>query len=285
MSDEWLIDRLACPLCGGAVDAMVACEGCGDPTLACEECGEQYETEEGIYDFVRSEKQEIDRISDELAGEIDSEGIEAIQQEIQESETDEVRRAQAEIGEAFGERLETLEGATVELATGVEGLAPQLAAKPEVESVATDISIDTLEILRERLGSRTPRAFVACDARNLPFRTGSFDVVVTSGGFNNVAYPSRALDEAARVLDDGRLLSLNLFVDADSATAEKAAEFDVETAYVQSAFERAATQAGFEIETVELSEPATGAATPYDLLPVGDDDVRYGLVELGVANR
>ncbi len=76
--------------------------------------------------------------------------------------------------------------------------------------VLTDINAAMLGVGRDRLlddGLALPTA--VCDAENLPFASGGFDLVSVAFGLRNMTHKERALAEMARVLrDGGRLLVL-----------------------------------------------------------------------------
>lgn len=57
---------------------------------------------------------------------------------------------------------------------------------------------------------RIPMEFVLADATRLPFRAGTFDIVLNYGAVNGISDPQRALDEMARVARRGGLV---LFLD------------------------------------------------------------------------
>ncbi|AGX86342.1 class I SAM-dependent methyltransferase [Candidatus Symbiobacter mobilis] len=100
----------------------------------------------------------------------------------------------------------------LDIAAGTGDLTRAFADKvgQSGQVVHTDINESMLRLGRDRLtdaGHWLPT--VVCDAENLPFATGHFDVVCVAFGLRNMTHPDRALAEMHRVLrDGGRLLVL-----------------------------------------------------------------------------
>ena len=68
--------------------------------------------------------------------------------------------------------------------------------------VLADISTPLLELAEKRFdhyGVAQPGAFVTCDAEKLPFRSGSFDLVIGYEGIHHCLVPQAALQEILRV--------------------------------------------------------------------------------------
>ncbi|MBM3237114.1 class I SAM-dependent methyltransferase [Candidatus Poribacteria bacterium] len=84
---------------------------------------------------------------------------------------------------------------------GGNGLAARLLNQLEYHIISTDISLfflkDTQEWNNEKLN------YAVCDALDLPFKTGSFDVVCSSELIEHVLDAERALAEMARVVKKG----------------------------------------------------------------------------------
>jgi len=104
-----------------------------------------------------------------------------------------------------GDRVLDIAGGTGDLALA---FAKQVGASGEV--VHTDINEAMLRTGRDRL---IDRGFVlptvVCDAEQLPFADGYFDLVSVAFGLRNMTHKERAIAEMARVLKDGgRLLVL-----------------------------------------------------------------------------
>ncbi len=104
-----------------------------------------------------------------------------------------------------GDRVLDIAGGTGDLALA---FAKQVGASGEV--VHTDINEAMLRTGRDRLidrGFALPT--VVCDAEQLPFADGHFDLVSVAFGLRNMTHKERAIAEMARVLKDGgRLLVL-----------------------------------------------------------------------------
>lgn len=100
----------------------------------------------------------------------------------------------------------------LDIAGGTGDLARAFARKvgPSGTVVHTDINEAMLRQGRDRLldeGLALPTTL--CDAENLPFASGSFDLVTVAFGLRNMTHKERALAEMARVLrDGGKLLVL-----------------------------------------------------------------------------
>jgi demethylmenaquinone methyltransferase / 2-methoxy-6-polyprenyl-1,4-benzoquinol methylase len=100
----------------------------------------------------------------------------------------------------------------LDLAAGTGDLTQSFArqAGPQGLVVHTDINLSMLEAGRDRLidkGLNLPS--LACDAEQLPFADGSFDLVSVAFGLRNMTHKDRALAEMNRVLrTGGRLLVL-----------------------------------------------------------------------------
>lgn len=270
--DAFLADRLQCPACGAPLDDGLDCRG----------CGATYGETDGIYDLVVEPPEGLDALGERAAELAESDGVEEVEAEYESFVSDDEAAARQAAGEAFGPRLRDADGFTLELAAGMGGVFQLLLGLEGVTPVATDISTGALEQLRARLDDppTTPHAYVACDARMLPFRDGSVDTVVTAGGLNNIAGADRALAEAGRVLDgDGSLLGMNLFVEPGTASAERAADLGVDAAYLRESFERAAEEAGFGAVAVDVVSEVEATENPYDVMPVAGDTLRYALLE------
>ncbi len=104
-----------------------------------------------------------------------------------------------------GDKVLDIAGGTGDLA---RAFAKQVGATGQV--VHTDINEAMLRTGRDRLlddGMALPTSI--CDAEQLPFRTGSFDLVSVAFGLRNMTHKEQALAEMARVLrEGGRLLVL-----------------------------------------------------------------------------
>ena len=88
----------------------------------------------------------------------------------------------------------------LDVATGTGDLALAIQRRlPELEITGTDFCAEMLEIARQSGLQRT----VEADALQLPFATGSFDVVTVAYGLRNMASWKDALVEMSRVLRPG----------------------------------------------------------------------------------
>ncbi len=104
-----------------------------------------------------------------------------------------------------GDQVLDIAGGTGDLA---RAFARQVGERGRV--VHTDINEAMLRTGRDRLldeGLALPTTI--CDAEQLPFRSGSFDLVSVAFGLRNMTHKEQALAEMARVLrDGGRLMVL-----------------------------------------------------------------------------
>ncbi|WP_374566863.1 bifunctional demethylmenaquinone methyltransferase/2-methoxy-6-polyprenyl-1,4-benzoquinol methylase UbiE [Ideonella sp.] len=100
----------------------------------------------------------------------------------------------------------------LDIAGGTGDLAKAFARRvgPSGQVVHTDINEAMLRTGRDRMlddGLALPTTI--CDAEQLPFRSGSFDLVSVAFGLRNMTHKEQALAEMARVLrEGGRLLVL-----------------------------------------------------------------------------
>lgn len=87
-------------------------------------------------------------------------------------------------------------------------LARLVAARPGLSAAAVDLAPGMAAAARARLGAA---AVAAGDAEALPFRTGAFDLVVSTSAFQWLTRLEPALAEAHRVLAPGGTLAIALF--------------------------------------------------------------------------
>lgn len=108
-----------------------------------------------------------------------------------------VRRAMVKPGDAV-----------LDVACGTGDLTQAFARSPAAKVTGLDFTKEMLTFAeRKRTGLAAPTAskiaYIEGDAQNLPFEAASFDVVSIAFGIRNVADPSKALREFARVLRPG----------------------------------------------------------------------------------
>ena len=77
-------------------------------------------------------------------------------------------------------------------------LASVVASTPGATLVGLDLCHEMLRVAKRRVSSGT--ALVTANAESLPFRSGSFDVVVSNSSFHYWKVPARGMAEIARVL-------------------------------------------------------------------------------------
>jgi ubiquinone/menaquinone biosynthesis C-methylase UbiE len=88
----------------------------------------------------------------------------------------------------------------IDLGAG-SGWCAEWLQRLNIDAVAVDLSLDLLEVGRERLPR--PGRVIAGDLENLPFADGAFDAAVSLNAFHHVPDVPRALREVHRVLAPG----------------------------------------------------------------------------------
>ena len=73
-----------------------------------------------------------------------------------------------------------------------------------------DFSTVMVDVCKRR---HSKNRFIVGDAENLPFKKGSFDVVVCFWSFHHIIYPEKALDEFSRILKKNGMLIIATFKD------------------------------------------------------------------------
>jgi ubiquinone/menaquinone biosynthesis C-methylase UbiE len=95
----------------------------------------------------------------------------------------------------------------LDVGTGSGSIPLKMALRrPDLTLVGVDLSEGMLRAARERLksaGLGGRLRFRRADARRLPFRRGSFDLVISNSLIHHLADPVPVLDEIARVLAPG----------------------------------------------------------------------------------
>jgi len=186
-----LLDRLACPGCGGALRDH-------DQELACGTCGAAYPVEGGVPILLaaQSDGHKAAQIDFFDAGPADDFGVTR------------PRGAPALHGWLLAEKFrrsvlgveDLLPGSTALTVCGGSGLDAEFLARAGARVILTDISLGVLQQAAERA-----RRFgldldlVVADAENLPFRDGSVDVAYVHDGLHHLERPDLALAEMARV--------------------------------------------------------------------------------------
>jgi ubiquinone/menaquinone biosynthesis C-methylase UbiE len=113
------------------------------------------------------------------------------------------------VGETLCEAVDLRAGERVLDVAAGNGNATLAAARRFAEVVSTDYVAALLERGRERArADRLPVTFLEADAENLPFETGSFDVVLSTFGVMFVANHERAASELVRVCRRGGRIGL-----------------------------------------------------------------------------
>jgi SAM-dependent methyltransferase len=112
-------------------------------------------------------------------------------------------RSCAEISKSYRGLAEKLGRAPLVLFVfAAGGMEAHLSGLVGPDVVLADISLDGLKMADMRFshhGVSKARAYVACDAERLPFKTASFDFVVAFEGIHHCLIPQAALQEMWRV--------------------------------------------------------------------------------------
>ena len=113
------------------------------------------------------------------------------------------------VGETLCEAVDLRSGERVLDVAAGNGNATLAAARRFAEVVSTDYVGALLERGRERAkADRLPVTFLEADAENLPFETGSFDVVLSTFGVMFAPDHERAASELVRVCRPGGRIGL-----------------------------------------------------------------------------
>lgn len=143
----------------------------------------------------------------------------------------------------------------LEIAAGT-GLVTARIAPVVGALVATDSSPEMLAVLRARIAAagHTNVDIEEADALALAFSDGSFDACVVANLLHLLPDPGRALDEARRVLDSGRILAAPTFCHGETAMARLVSRllgvtgFPVVTRFAGGALRELVGHHGFTVE-------------------------------------
>jgi uncharacterized protein YbaR (Trm112 family) len=179
----------------------------------------------------------------------------------------------------------------LDLACGRGYLVERLLAVPNRLIIATDYSPRVLRRNR-RYWATLPHAervsLIACDARQMPFKSGAIRAMTTNLGLSNITAPERLLPELRRISGDGVqfLAIVHFFPATDDANAAALRELGLQgLAYYETALALYAS-AGW---MAELANRCVGAAKPtpssvilggarLDALPVAETVLEWGVL-------
>lgn len=192
-SPAWLSPKLACPLCGAALERAPA-------LLTCIGCRAAFRQPRGWIDLLSSA---------DLAEEADwsqrLEECDSWYNELIEDPAHAARLLTADYA-PFAARLGAYRGDVLDIGGG-NGL-PRAYLTADANYVSLEPSLDWLQPNWSAVASFVPAlarppAFVRGIGENLPFADASFDVVLMFWSLNHVGEPERVIDEIARVLRPG----------------------------------------------------------------------------------
>ncbi len=132
-------------------------------------------------------------------------------------------------------------------------------AKKGAHVVSVDSSLNMLAFAKASSVKQRQRAsFIRADAKRLPFKDGSFDIIVSVCSLCFIKNPQRALKEAARVLrPGGRLVAAILNKHSPWAVIRRAKGLFMDTVYSKARFmspaelEKLLADAGFMVGDVK----------------------------------
>lgn len=100
----------------------------------------------------------------------------------------------------------------LDIGCGTASLFQAITSKyPSVELVGVDLSPAMLKVAYTKLGDQA--VFLAAQAQSLPFRSNSFDIVVSCNAFHYWRGPEECLSEAARILKPNGIIVITDWCD------------------------------------------------------------------------
>jgi SAM-dependent methyltransferase len=183
-------ELLACPRCEGTLQRV-------DEALACERCHSTYPFVDGTVDFTA-------QITDEEWSHRQRAMLEWYEELAADAETTE-DCFRADYG-VIASRLSELSGTVLDVGGGAGVTRRYLA--PAVRYVNVEPSMDWLGTRWAEHASPAsplspPMAFVKATGEALPFRSATFDAVLSLWSLNHAKAPQRVIEECARVLKPG----------------------------------------------------------------------------------
>jgi len=221
LTDRWLLNLLACPVCGGHPLALDATNSDGDliyaGRLSCADCGRSYAIEDGIASLLP------DELSRDLAGrdgrwdrwrELMSEFLSWRERTWGTLETARKQRRRGQpLHEAFVDycELRSAEGELLDIGCGTGHI------RDLIPDACRYVGVDPLPAGRDpqlrSLPAHIPRPeqefrMVQAVGESLPFCDASFDSVVVMGSLDHCNDPERVMSEARRVLRPGGTIAI-----------------------------------------------------------------------------
>ena len=182
-----VLDRLACPSCGGRLARTVE----GD-TIGCGACGRSFARRGRLFDLL------LDRDAHTKLEDIDYDKVGGI--------TDQVidRIGETWLAALSNAGIDPSGKVVLEIGTGTGALTIGLLRKAAPRCiVATDVSETFLATALHRSGEDAPIVAVRCDCNAMPIRDGTFDVVLGRSILHHLLDFDRVLAQCARILKPG----------------------------------------------------------------------------------
>lgn len=194
--------------------AILACSACGealreeDDVLRCSECGASYPIEDGVPRLIPD-------LEDEQWAEWErKQRLGAAEYEREAEPSEQVK----ELASSFGDFAQ-LHGRVLDVGCGISARPPYLQAIRGVEYVGVDPLVGIVS---------RDFAFVQGVGERLPFRTGTFDVVLNATTLDHVPDPAPVLREMRRVTKpDGWIALWVGIVDSRSTVEAMAGEYPI----------------------------------------------------------
>jgi len=193
--EEWLLEILRCPRCGGELTLQAVCQRAADGRVqegcvACQRCDSAYPVRCGIVRFVPSERY------------VESFGLQWTRYRVEEAEED-----RNTFVAKTGFQLDELRGLTVLDAGCGAGRYSRVAAEAGARVVAVDMSraVDQAARLCRDLANVQ---FIQADLLELPLAVGWADAAFSIGVLHHTSRPAEAFRQVARTVRPGGKLAV-----------------------------------------------------------------------------
>ena len=218
-----ILPLLSCPCCKKSFSLFPAeteNEEITEGFIECEE-GHRYPVRKGVLHMGSEEQADSNTWSDYYQ----DMSYEELDKALDDRKTESQRKIQAKfLEDVTAETRRLKQGFLLDIASGRGLLLSKLieTAGPDVHIITSDLSFTVLMYDRMKFSEKTGNrkiSYVACDATNLPFKSGSLDMVSTFVGYINMGSLFEAgVAESARVLKTGApLIHASTYLDPESA--------------------------------------------------------------------